>query len=85
MPKPSKGRRHLSAMIREEFYAMLEKCAARTLRPISVELEVAIARHAAFPEKVTRPPLGELPAGQQIEPAPHGRPRKRKEEPGPEA
>ncbi len=79
MPKPSKGRKHLSAMIREEFYEMLEKAAARTLRALSHELEVAIARHAAYPEKLTRPPVGELLAGLEV-PAPvKGRPGKRKE------
>ena len=76
MPKPSKGRRHLSAMIREQFYAMLEKCARRSFRSLTMELEVAIARHAASPEKMIRQPLSELPEGEAVTRPTLGRPRK---------
>jgi hypothetical protein len=62
MPKSREGKRQLSVMVREELYLMLRKCAERSYRPLVYELEVAIVRHAAYPERISRPPLGELPA-----------------------
>jgi hypothetical protein len=73
MPKPSKDRRHLSAMIRNDVYAMLEEGARLSSRSLTHELEVAIARHRAYPERIVKPPLGDAPPGLDAPPA-MGRP-----------
>jgi hypothetical protein len=73
MPSKSENRIHLSQMLDKEVHAMLVAGAARMYRPLSLELEVALRRHYLYPEKITRPPLGELPPDQMPEARKPGR------------